>query len=140
MQRNAAETQRDTGVKTQMKLWKGYLPTWDKEKFLLIAADRGYLSERSAVYAVSVAIDVTYSQARTLLRRGRFKWEQILVIGAKFEMTPKEFCDCFLSGYFSENASGHFRAHLTDSEQKAVIHPMPNTVHSRKEWDSFFKE
>ena len=34
--------------------------------------------------------------------KGRFTWGQVLVLGAWLQMTPKEFCDIFLSGYFTE--------------------------------------
>ena len=54
------------------------------------------------------------STAKKLLRTGCFTWGQALVVGALFEMTPKEFADCFMSGYFKEVREGEFRAVVDD--------------------------
>lgn len=85
-------------------------PLWNKEKFLLICADRGYGSQISAEYAVAQLFGFTQRHVKLLLNKGNFTWSQVLMLGAEFEMTPKEFTDTFLSGYFKEITDDEFRA------------------------------
>ena len=85
------------------------LPTWDKQKFLQVCGDRGYTHERTVVYAVAEELGLARATVQQMLSSGRMRWEQILVIGAMFEMTPKEFADVFLSGFFVETEQGHYR-------------------------------
>lgn len=83
--------------------------SWDKERFLLIAADRGYQTESALVADIAKELVLDRSAVRVLMEKGRFTWGQVLCLGAMFEMTPKEFCDTFLAGYFVE-MQGEFRA------------------------------
>lgn len=83
--------------------------SWDKERFLLIAADRGYQTESALVADIAKELVLDRSGVRVLMEKGRFTWGQVLCLGAMFEMTPKEFCDTFLAGYFVE-MQGEFRA------------------------------
>jgi len=83
--------------------------TWDKERFLLIAADRGYQTESALVADISKELVLDRSAVRLLMEKGRFTWGQVLVLGAMFDMSPKEFCDTFLAGYFVEH-NGNYRA------------------------------
>lgn len=83
--------------------------SWDKERFLLIAADRGYQTESALVADIAKELVLDRSGVRVLMEKGRFTWGQVLCLGAMFEMTPKEFCDTFLAGYFVEH-NGNYRA------------------------------
>lgn len=76
--------------------------SWSKEKFMLVARDRGYLSEQSIVTAIAKELNLYIERARALLNNGKFTWGQVMCLGALLKMNPKEFCDIFMSGYFVE--------------------------------------
>ena len=82
---------------------------WDRERFLLIAEDRGYFTEEAVMSAMAKELKLDMARARLILNSGRLTWGQVLTLGAFFEMTPKEFCDTFLAGYFIDSF-GEFRA------------------------------
>ena len=88
--------------------------TWDMAKLMQVAGDRGYFTELAVTAAVSEALNISIGGADKLLQSGKMSWGQCMVIGAVFEMTPKEFCDVFMSGYFVEVADGVFRAQVDD--------------------------
>lgn len=114
------------------------LIAWDKDKFLLITKDRGYQTEEGIVYAIAKELNLDRPRAKILIDRGRFTWGQVLCLGAWLEMTPKEFCDTFLSGYFVDTF-GEFRASYDNLEKaellKQVTRPMP-TEPEEVDWDS----
>lgn len=83
--------------------------SWDKERFLLIASDRGYQTEGALIADMAKELNLDRSGAKLLMEKGRFTWGQVVVLGAMFEMTPREFCDTFLAGYFV-NMNGTYRA------------------------------
>lgn len=87
---------------------------WSKETLMKIASDRGYRSEQAVVYALSSELGCTMATAKKMLETGRMTWGQVMVIGAMFEMTPREFCDTFMRGYFKETTVGTFVATLDD--------------------------
>lgn len=87
----------------------GVVLQWDKRKLMLVARDRGYFSEIAVAYAIEQELEMPKYTIKRMLEEGKFTWGQVLVIGALFEMTPKEFCDTFLLGYFVEN-NGEWRA------------------------------
>ena len=101
--------------------------TWDKERFLLIASDRGYQTENALVADISKELNLDRSAVRLLMEKGRFTWGQVIVLGAMFEMTPKEFCDTFLAGYFV-NRNGIYRASCENMDEvellKSAIRPV----------------
>lgn len=86
------------------------MPKWDYERLKFIARDRGYSTELSIAAAISDAIGISISSAKSVLKSGRMPWSYILTIGALFEMTPLEFCDVFLNGYFEEAVDGKWVA------------------------------
>lgn len=92
------------------------LPTWDKNKFLLVANDRGYPTEESIVYAIGEELGLARSVVKNILSTGRLRWEQMLVVASFLEMSPKEFCDIFLSGFFIEDNLGHYKCHVENKE------------------------
>ena len=105
---------------------------WDLDKLRLIAQDRGYYSDLSMIAAVSDAMDVSVNGARRLLETGKMSWGQCMVVGALFEMTPLEFCDVFLSGYFKEIADGKWVAYVEDKTQLLEV-----PIEARPSYDNF---
>lgn len=87
---------------------------WSKGTLVKIAEDRGYKTEQALIYVMSLELGCTTGTAKRILNTGRMTWGQVMVIGALFEMTPKEFCDTFLHGYFQETSVGTFRAIVDD--------------------------
>lgn len=87
----------------------GFLVSWDKARFLMIAADRGYQTDSAIIQAVAEELRLDRTRGRMIIDYGRFTWGQVLCLGAMLEMTPKEFCDTFLVGYFTEQY-GEYRA------------------------------
>ena len=88
--------------------------TWDVEKLMQVAKDRGFFTELSITAQIAETLNITIGGASKLLETGKLSWGQCIVIGSLLEMTPKEFCDVFLSGYFREVTDGVFRAHVDD--------------------------
>lgn len=85
------------------------LVSWDKEKFMLIAADRGYQTQEAILQDVERELNLDRARAVAIVEKGRFTWGQVLCLGALLQMTPKEFCDTFLMNYFTDY-DGEFRA------------------------------
>lgn len=85
------------------------LVSWDKEKFMLIATDRGYQTQEAIIQDVGAELNLDRARTAALVEKGRFTWGQVLCLGALLEMTPKEFCDTFLANYFTDH-DGEFRA------------------------------
>lgn len=131
-------TKRKEKLKTETVYLGTRLPTWNKKVFMTIARDRGYLSESSVIRDIAQKFKIAKSTAEQMLYSGRFTWERLLVLGAMFEMTPREFCGCFLDDYFREDEQGHFVA--TVDNEPLMVQPIPKTVHTKKEWESFFAE
>ena len=90
---------------------------WDKEKLMMVASDRGYRTRSAVAYAIAQELEITMGSAKWLLNNGAFTWGQAIVIGALFEMTPKEFADSFLAGYFKEVRDGDYRAVIEDKTE-----------------------
>lgn len=89
---------------------KGAGALWDREKFEQVCIDRGFMTDVSRWAFVSGVLNISTRQAEKMFEIGRFSWGQVLVLGAELQMTPKEFCDTFMSGYFKEIADGYFEA------------------------------
>lgn len=114
LEKNAKGTDKEAAIKEGINL------QWDKEKFLLVAKDRGYRTEEAVTYAVKEELDVNYEKAKVMVNGGRFTWGQVMLLGAKFEMTPKEFCDIFMAGYFLEEY-GEYRASYKNIDRSALL-------------------
>lgn len=97
----------------------GLSVSWDKAKFDLIASDRGYQTEEMLLSAVAEELQMPRTNAKIAIQGGRFTWGQVLCLGVMLEMTPKEFCDTFLSGYFVERF-GEYRAGY-DNLDKTIL-------------------
>ena len=90
--------------------------TWDASKLSEIARDRGYFTDYAVTAVVAEKLNITITGASKMLESGKMTWGQCMVIGAIFEMTPKEYCDVFMSGYFKEVADGVFKAYVEDTD------------------------
>ena len=90
------------------------IPQWDKETFYSIVSDRGFRNDIALIYYVSKELGCSRGRIREILNTGRMSWGEVLCLGAVFEMTPKEFCDCFLHDYFRAYAEGVYRAAVDD--------------------------
>ena len=99
-----------------------FLVSWDKEKFLSIAADRGYQTEGALIQDVGETLNLDRMRTKSLLDNGRFTWGQVLCLGAMFQVTPKEFCDTFLAGYFVDNHS-EYRADFDNISRTELLRP-----------------
>lgn len=89
---------------------------WDYDRLKKIAADRGWYTDPSIAGYVAQELRITVSSAQKILKSGKMSWGQAVVIGAAFEMTPAEFCDTFLHGYFREAVDGKWVAVVDDKE------------------------
>lgn len=105
----------DSKPMTAMKRMQPII-TWDIDRLMAVARDRGYFTEVAVTAAIAEALNITVGGADRMLQSGKLSWGQCMVIGALFEMTPKEFCDIFMSGYFREVADGVFKAQVDDIE------------------------
>lgn len=94
--------------------------SWDRDRFDLIAADRGYQTEEMILFAMTDELRIDRTKAKLLLDSGRFTWGQVLCLGAFLQMTPREFCDVFLSGYFTEQY-GEYRADYENIDRNALL-------------------
>lgn len=134
--REANQLKRKENIAENARLYKweksaerdGFLVSWDKERFLLIAADRGYQTEEALIQDVGKALNLDRVRAIRILENGRFTWGQVLCLGAMMQVTPKEFCDTFLNGYFA-NQFDEYRADFDNISKaellKPPIRPMP---------------
>lgn len=124
--RNAKARKNAINDNAKVYQWKQYLErdsfcvSWDREKFLLIARDRGYQTESAIIQAVGKAISLDRIRSRLIIESGRFTWGQVLCLGAMLQMTPKEFCDTFLSDYFTESF-GEYRADYDNINQTELL-------------------
>lgn len=89
---------------------RGITPYWNREAFDSIAKDRGYFVKEVLISNLAEVLELTYTATEKLLKTGRFTWEEVLIIGVFFEMTPREFSMTFLHEYFTEVAEGIYRA------------------------------
>lgn len=88
---------------------------WDVSKLRQIAKDKGFFTDVALMAVISETLNISIGGASTLLETGKLSWGQCIVIGAVLEMTPKEFCDVFLSGYFKDYGNGVFKAYVEDT-------------------------
>ena len=103
---------KDTRIRLMQQFAReGINLQWNKELFMLVGKDRGYQTEEALIYAVQEELGLTRTKAKILVDKGRFTWGQVLCVGAMLEMTPKEFCDVFMSGYFVEYMGEYYASH-----------------------------
>ena len=97
------------------------LETWDFNTLRKIANGRGYMTDAIIIASVAQALGITYAATYKMLKTGKLTWGQILVIGSLFELTPAEFCDVFLHGYFHEFVDGKWTAHIDDEDKAKYL-------------------
>ena len=132
-QENEAKRKRVINENAKLYGWQkqlerdNLLVSWDRQRFMLIAKDRGYQTEEALFYDIGKELNLDRARSRTLINVGRFTWGQVLCLGAMLQMTPKEFCDVFLSGYFVDTY-GDYRASYENISRaellKKVIKPL----------------
>ena len=134
--REANQLKRKENIAENARLYKwektaerdGFLVSWDKERFLSIAADRGYQTEEALIQDVGKELNLDKARAERVIQNGRFTWGQVLCLGAMLQITPKEFCDTFLNGYFIDRY-GEFRADYDNISREELlrtpVRPMP---------------
>ena len=115
----AAQADRDDKVAVE-SVKDGINLQWDRGKFILVARDRGYQTDEAIAGAVSKQLGISFRKAQLMIDSGRFTWGQIMLTGALFEMTPKEFCDIFMAGYFIEEF-GEYRASDINIDRNALV-------------------
>lgn len=142
--REANKLKRKENIAENARLYKwekaaerdGFLVSWDKERFLLIAADRGYQTEEALIHDVGKELNLDRARVVRVLENGRFTWGQVLCLGAMLQITPKEFCDTFLNGYFVDRY-GEFRADYDNISRTELlrppIRPMPMVAEAEPE-------
>lgn len=96
---------------------------WDVDKLMTVARDRGFYTEVALVASLAETLNISIGGASKLIETGKLTWSQCIIIGAVLEMTPKEFCDVFLSGYFKEVADGVFKAQISDDIDNLLDEP-----------------
>lgn len=107
---------------------------WDKEKLIKIANDRGYMTEDAITMALARVANMPWKTAKAIMENGRLSWGRVLVLGAFFEMTPKEFVDTFMPGYFEEVTPGNFRANQDHvDEMLEYLTPVEKFLFGREE-------
>lgn len=94
---------------------------YSSEKLIEVTKHRGYYNAKSVAIAISQNTGLSVATITNKIYSGHFSREEMIVIAAYFEMTPKEFCDVFLNGLFNENSLGHYIAHIDSAY--AVLHP-----------------
>ena len=99
-----------------------FLTSWDKDKFMSIAADRGYQTQEALIHDVGKELNLDRVRAERIIDNGRFTWGQVLCLGAMLQVTPKEFCDTFLNGYFVDRY-GDFRADFDNISKADLLRP-----------------
>lgn len=109
----------------------GLVNLWDREKFMLVAKDRGYYTDHAITSLISRTCKLSIRQVDVLLESGRWSLGQALIIGAEFQMTPKEFAEVFMHGYFKEVSDGHFEASKDNLTEGATLYQIVNAKSAR---------
>ena len=116
----------DSNSKLELSMRRaGGSRNWNLERLKFIARDRGFFSDQVLYAAVAQELLITVTGAEELLKSGKLSWGQIILIGAMFEMTPGEFCDVFLNGYFVEVVDGKYVATIEDEEKPVLREFLP---------------
>ena len=97
----------ESGVKTQMEFY-------DFDTLQRIALDRGYTTTRALADALQPIFDKERYWIVTKLKEGNLTKEQCEVIGSLLEMTPKEYYETFMKGFFKQTQNGRFICDVED--------------------------
>ena len=94
---------------------------WDRSRLDTIARTRGFRTKEGVDYAVANELGMTMRSATRIVNNGKMTWGQCILIGAMFEMTPREFCDVFMYNYFKETETGDFRAQISEEDKQRIL-------------------
>lgn len=97
---------------------------WDKEKFVKVCKDRGYATNISIIYAIKDELGLDRARAERIFNSGRFTWGQTICVAAMLEMTPREFCDIFLSGCFVERGNAYVASYANVNKKQLLKLPV----------------
>lgn len=103
-----------------------------------MARFRGYYTIEPIAVGLSQNTGLSVSSWKNKLGSGHLSREEMIVIAAYFEMTPKEFCDVFLNGLFNEDSLGHFIAHIDSAYE--LLHPPKKKSQWQKQKEKKQKE
>lgn len=103
----------DRNFKFQHTRWQE-LTNYDYNNLKKIAYDRGFTTTQTFHAVVAEALGCSVVSVRPILTDGRMSWRVVMTIAALFEMTPAEYCDVFLKGFFQEVVDGKWVATLPD--------------------------
>lgn len=91
------------------------MPGYEPDTLMKVAKSRGYYSKRSVVESLHKVLGIGKS---TIYRKVKgdvpFNLSECCVIASTYEMTPREFCEVFLSGLFIEDSTGRYTAYVGD--------------------------
>ena len=87
---------------------------YSKEKLMIVASARGYMSLRTLGDALAPAFGVSGRSVQTKLSLGNLTLSECEVIGSHLEMSMKEYYDVFMNGLFSEDSQGHYIAKVKE--------------------------
>lgn len=114
-------------------------PYYSRKIFMQVVKHRGYMTERAVIDALVPVLEMTKKRVSFRVRTGRWSVEQMFVIAAYFEMTPKEFYDSFMHGLFIADREGHYVCKV-DAENRHtllasdnVYKPQPTAAQKRAE-------
>lgn len=79
-----------------------------------IAEDRGYTTVRAIADALKDSFGISRRRVIMKITEGHLTKEQCEVIGSFFEMTPKEYYECFMHGFFRQTKNGKFVCEVDD--------------------------
>ena len=94
---------------------------WDRKRLDTIARTRGFRTKEGVDYVVANELGITMRSATRIVNNGKMTWGQCILIGAMFEMTPKEFCDVFMYNYFKETPNGDFVAQISEEDKQRIL-------------------
>lgn len=121
-------------MKTQMEFY-------DFKTLQRIAMDRGYVTTRAIADALEPAFGTSTKTIMKKLEYGNLTKEQCEVIGDLFEMSPKEYYETFMRGFFKMTPNGKF---ICEVENPAYHVRYSNTAqkeeHKRKRREKRTKE
>lgn len=91
---------------------KSIMEFYSLDNLKRIARDRGYPNVRNLASALQPYFGIDRKRVITKLEEGWLTKEQCEVIGAFLEMTPKEYYETFMQGYFKQTRRGAFVAEI----------------------------
>lgn len=94
---------------------------WNKKAFMRVCANHGYVTPDMVQMMVSTETDCSMVQAKYMIDNGCFTWLQIMLIGAALQITPTEFAEVFMSGYFVEIGHGIYQASYDKIPEEAIM-------------------